>query len=170
MSEKVKLTREYAHLIESFTEDFSMNFNKMPFETFVEALKNGYEVEEEWKEGDWVTDPKTGRVAQIDQRGYDGEKAWVDDEEFNFFMNPRHSTEQEIAQEKERRFFARHDRDAWELRKGDLLHENRASFTVDITLENSVKFEENQLIFGWDKIKKNFKVACFVEDRLDNAN
>lgn len=70
------------------------------------ALFDGYEVEPEFKVGDWVYNTRTNKVAQIDSRYVSGmDELWVNDEEFNFYRkdDSRHATESEIAQEKERR-------------------------------------------------------------------
>lgn len=201
MSEKVKLKRKHADLIESelgkmsksdlmnqhvrtiveknnrFVGDYAP-FNSLSIEDMAKALYIGYEVEEEWQTGDWVV-TKSGYIGEIEfineiegwaNIGYSKDtlkRGVCLAKTFNLDEIKRHATEQEIAQEKERRFFARHGRKLWELRKGDLLYEKGASFTVSNPGEIAVRFEESKLLFDWDKITKNFKVSCFVEDRLD---
>src|SRR5699024_2274293 len=143
MSDKVKLTREQAEAIKSIRGDINGGFtpgnirtqlkkqwmsrpyatlNELPFEQFIVAVLGDYEVEETFEVGDWVHNNVTGRVAKIDDRGYDEEVAWVDDDKVNCFTQFRHATPEEIAEEKQRRWWAKHGRDVWELRENDLLY------------------------------------------------
>src|SRR5690625_6848002 len=90
--EKVKVTQAQADLIKSIKDtDYAINIhglNKRPDSPLQElttaelarALYIGYEVDPEYSVGDWIYDNITNRVAEIDERGYDGELAWVDDE------------------------------------------------------------------------------------------
>ncbi|WP_405101614.1 hypothetical protein [Oceanobacillus sp. FSL H7-0719] len=142
-------------------------------EELLKALYIGYEAEPEFKENDWVTDIKTGKIARIDHRGYDGELAWVDDDEKNFFDSPRHSTPSEIAEEKERRFFAEHGREPWELKKNDILNDRRENCTV--TIAKVIDKEVMTVLFtngDWEFYNNivedsDWRVACFADKRLD---
>src|SRR5690625_1070106 len=113
MSDKVKLTREQAKVIESkmafrhmsikyhvmnnWDTDYERCLNNLTLDELIRAFYIGYEVEETFEVGDWVHNNVTGRVAKIDDRGYDEEVAWVDDDKVNFFTQFRHATTEEIA-------------------------------------------------------------------------
>lgn len=189
--EKVKLTKEQANAIEwalqkenEYSPDRLLrlrssdnaNFhnelyplNDIDIAVLARALYIGYEVEPEFKVGDWIHDNITNRVAKIDERGYDGELAWVDDEFHNFFTDFRHATPEEIQQEKERRWWAKHDREVWELRPGDVL----VCDDYPRTVNKVVDFEEKTVIFSdkdweyYENVIEEYEVACFAEDRKD---
>src|SRR5690606_2191821 len=122
--EKVKLTREQAEAIEylkkllsdtserkqnlqlikeKLDHDYhweSPNFkaaNEIPDDIFIAALHYGYEVEPEFKVGDWVVNTSSGYIKLIEN-----------EREANFLNNDyikyhelRHATPEEIAEEKE---------------------------------------------------------------------
>ena len=149
MSEKVKITREIAEAIEKLRDydvtDFGIIANiikdidgplelKKPIETLrnfthrcegsnadklLDALRIGHEVEEEFKEGDWVFCPTINHVARvIDPHSKGGIS--VADRNYARYIECRHATEQEIAQEKKRRFWSGIGREVDEYREGDV--------------------------------------------------
>src|SRR5690606_29085439 len=149
--EKVKVTREQAEAIEylkkllsdtserkrnlqlikeKLDHDYhweSPNFkaaNEIPDDIFIAALHYGYEVEPKFEVGDWVVidykehGTKVGKI-----KGYIKKDAFYIDNNHaaGSIMNTRHATPEEIVAEKERRWWAKHGRDVWELREGDIL-------------------------------------------------
>lgn len=143
------------------------NLYKLTPEQFALLLCDWYEVEPEFKEGDWIHNNVTGRVAKMDDRGYDEEVAWVDDDKVNFFTEFRHATPEEIAEEKERRFFNEHGRKPWELKVGDVLVKKMDNFPLVVTEVNAEEITLNLLTCTRSEVKKRCKVLCFVDDRLD---
>lgn len=135
----------------------------------LKAYINGYEVEPEFKVGDWIYNTKAKRVAQIDHRFGNGDELWVDDEEFNFYHlnDSRHAIQDEIKQEKERRWWKLHGRNPWELKERDVLtyKESDRTFNVDSVNGDTVVLEN--IKYGLKQIKQVFRVACFAEKRLD---
>ena len=210
MTQKVVLTQEQADAVESakkrygkdqFLYEFSrmlheispLQFtgslgpiNDLALHRVAKALYIGYEVEPKFKVGDWVHSNVTGRVAKIDDRGYGEENAWVDDEEVNFFTDFRHATSEEIAREKERRWWNSHNRDVWELKVLDKIRLSNVEYEVievcrkgvyKVRTNESVPFDtiyvtnDQSKVGGKDEIElieeNNSKVVCFREDRKD---
>src|SRR5690625_3661842 len=121
---KVVLTQEQTNAIEAFRileqnnkQILKYNFHKLPeidkdtfaepinamdFDTLVKALYIGYEVEPKFKVGDWVVFKENGRVFKVTNCN----DKFMDVDNLggavgiNLF---RHATDEEIAQEEERR-------------------------------------------------------------------
>lgn len=189
--EKVKLTKEQANAIEHALQEVdeykgnpdrllrhaSMNnvnfrnelhlLDTIDIVALAKALYIGYEVEPEFKVGDWIHDNITNRVAKIDERGYDGELAWVDDEFHNFFTDFRHATPEEIQQEKERRWWAKHGREVWELKKNDIIMIEHFVEVVNKVVGNELYIKGSTFPQSIHSIKEDTKVVCFAEDRKD---
>lgn len=130
---------------------------------------HGYEVEPEFEVGDWVYDMHHNKVARIDHRGVDDDRVWVDDDELNFssIVDIRHATQEEIQQEKERRFFNEHGRKPRELKVGDVLVKKMDNFPLVVTEVNAEEITLNLLTCTRSEVKKRCKVLCFAEKRLD---
>src|SRR5699024_2155317 len=142
--------------------------NELPFEQFIVAVLGDYEVEETFEVGDWVHNNVTGRVAKIDDRGYDEEVAWVDDDKVNFFTQFRHATPEEVAEEKQRRWWAKHDREVWELKENDLLYYDDEFKEVEGVSEiGAIMLSSERFYLPLETIKSKYSVACFAEDRKD---
>lgn len=137
-----------------------------------------YEVVPELKIGDYVfctnkeKQKSIGKITSI--TGMDGDVYVVKFEDIGlverFVSNRlRHATPEEIEQEKERRWWAEHGRDVWDLVVGDILIDKRIN-SVDIfkgfNLKGEAVFElsmDQHMYF----VKKYSKVICFAEDRKD---
>lgn len=177
--EKIILTKKQANVIENFKDGFDNIMNGLTYDDFIKAVKDGYEVELEFKVGDWVTDRDessnvTGRITRVDTVN---KLVWgyfsYHDKETNFdFWEVRHATPSEIAKEKERRFFAKHGRESWELRHNDILFDESEEWAevVDSVEERdgimAVVFRNGDYSYLCD-VKKYSKVAVFAKDRLD---
>lgn len=163
MSEKVKVSKEQADLILSFIEDFNMNFNHMHLGTFVEALENGYEVEEEFGIGDWIFskyNKDIGRVTEVGSSYLKYDDGFISNELHAF----RHATEQEIAQEKKRRFWEGLGREINEYKKGDIAKvENDVREVNFVREDGKVGFAGLMYIYATDEVT----IITPVEKRLD---
>lgn len=179
--EKIILTKKQANVIENFKDGFDNIMNGLTYDDFIKAVKDGYEVELEFKVGDWVTDRDessnvTGRITRVDTVN---KLVWgyfsYHDKETNFdFWEVRHATPSEIAQEKERRFFAGHGREPWELRLYDAVKRTTTKiplFVVEISRDYPKNTTSYKLSDGSIQKKENmkelFEVLYFAEQRLD---
>lgn len=177
--EKVKLTQKQADAItKNVNEDlkngdilyrylrfdgYDEQFRGLTFSTLADALYIGYEVESDYKIGDWVKDTSTNAVIQI-----------ADKQQKNNFLDPRHktirhATKEEIAEEKQRRWWAKHGREVWKLREGDLLIAEKEPDYADVVHANgdfNIHFKDGNY-FSKAYIKENYKVVCFAENRMD---
>jgi|SRR5699024_336258 len=196
--EKVKLTQEQAEAIEERLK-FSHKKHEIvrctatkgwvgdtpmkdiPLDKIIRALYIGYEVEPEFAVGDWVISKKDkiGIPGQITEFEYD--KYWED----NFadyginsmyrarLSNLRHATPEEIAKEKRRAWWAKHGREVWELKRGDVIE--KLCTPIDFEAWEITGTDEHYIYAkGYNKINPkttqmgaNYKVVCFAEDRKD---
>lgn len=149
MTEKVKLTREQAEALELYKANTGkdlgwvqyfveyrhcFNYEYLPLKGFtfdefarVLYLPDSYEVEEEYKVGDWVVNTANSRIAKVEKDAPD--RVWVDDEKARYFMKSalRHATPEEIKAEKERRVWKKIGREVGEFRDGDIAFTNKGS-------------------------------------------
>lgn len=158
-----------------YDENWS-SLEKLSVAELSRALYIGYEVEEEYKIGDWVFvdwNLSDGEVYEV----IDIEKGCVRiDWKGNQWPSMdivRHATEEEITQEKERRFWNSLGRDVWELKLGDILSRSHEDFAESITVKE-IKDDINHIVFFEETFSKHihtvrnkFKLACPVEQRLD---
>src|SRR5690625_3914269 len=84
----------------------------------------------------------------------------------------RHATLDEIEEEKERRWWAKHGRDVWELKKGDVIGINIKTITINEVREDGyiTYFDGlgSERIYRIDSLKSGgYKIICFAEDRKD---
>ena|SRR5690625_211650 len=190
--EKVKLTQEQADAIKKLKAEASnkeiIYMNTSPFggihldkdkqtifemdlDELIRALYIGYEVESEFKVGDWVVTSDflepIRKVKEVNDRLLVDNTGIV----WRDFGEIRHATPEEIAKEKERRWFAKHGRNPWELKEGDILSEHGNCQTRTIyrvcPLTKSVKFYGDVEWTRKYEIRSNYLVACFAEDRKD---
>lgn len=186
---KVKITREQADAIKRIEDvDYAINIhglNKRPdsplaeLETsqLVRALYIGYEVEKpKLIEGDWVTasDGTIGMLRKVPNSNIYND-FYVDSIGYRVAERPRlsdlkHSTSEEVAKEKERRFWRSNGRDVWELREGDVLSKVYPKliyhFEVDYANKDCVKLIGDSERYIKD-VKDHYKIVCFAEDRKD---
>ncbi|RDW17613.1 hypothetical protein CWR48_13940 [Oceanobacillus arenosus] len=169
---KVKVRASQAQMIENHRNAFETLMLKRMDENCGTVLDDvrvydvaraffiGYEVEPEFKVGDWVV-YEQGNVGQY------GDKPIV-------LKNPvvRHATPEEIAQEKERRWWKLHGREVWELKQGDILRRPEDEHTMVVTSVGRaedmtvVNYEGDDYVYFCD-VKKEYKVSSFAENRLD---
>lgn len=183
MSEKVVLTQEQAEAIEKesyrdyenilydylVVSDYDEKFKGLTFGGLYRALHQGYEVEETFEVGDWVIHEPSesfGEVIRIHENeleitrlgdGYVWGKKYT-----------RHATPEEIAEEKQRRWWKSHGRDVWELRERDLLLDDDGDFH-EVSKDNDGVDGVYTMSGGFNRayLEKYAKVVCFAENRLD---
>src|SRR5699024_8180796 len=165
--------------------------NDLALHRVAKALYIGYEVEPQYpKEGDWVKydTGSTTIYGQIDTTAFDdvtgnfsdGTRQRVHKCAVNFMTN------EEITIEKERRWWAKHGRDVWELELLDKVRLSNVEYEViEVCQKGVYKVQTNEYvpfhsiyvtndqskIGGKDGIElieeNNSKVVCFREDRKD---
>lgn len=142
---------------------------ELTLETLVQALYIGYEVEEEFKVGDWVMHELSkwlGEVTRIYEDelnvlrlgdGYIWNKKYV-----------RHATPEEIAEEKQRGWWARHGRNVYEFKEGDLIDHGKIVSEVTEVRGDLLWVKMNAVAGTLTKeCYDQIKVICFAEDRKD---
>ena len=182
--EKVKLTQEQAEMIKKHREADNLEMllrkhrmsgcltyiDELTTQQVVDAYFDGYKVDPDFEVGDWVVYDngvrcgyKTNQIKDVDEQ-----KAYFDEGRAMHLTRLRHATPEEIAEEKQRRWWAKHDREVWELKEGDVIKgtfgQVREVCRVDeagtnVTLPNYTAFSKEELS-GW-------VVVCFAEDRKD---
>lgn len=143
--------------------------NDMGIADVAEVLVNGYEVEETFKVGDWVMHEPSkwlGEVTRIYEDelevtrlgdGYIWNKKYV-----------RHATPEEIAEEKQRRWWAKHGRNVYEFKEGDLIKRGDTTSEVEKVEEKIIWVKLNKSKGTYTKeYYDQIKVICFAEDRKD---
>ena len=194
--EKVKLTREQAEAIEELlklrtkesiarekanpfslisgyiNESSRLVFKDMAFDTLIKALYIGYEVEETIKIGDWVKVNWRDKNPTIHKaRRVNNAFAIIDGEQANTEPPMRiieHATPEEITEEKQRRWWAKHGRDVWELRENDILYyDDEFKEVEEVTDICAIMLSSERVYIPLETIKSKYSVACFAEDRKD---
>lgn len=187
--EKVKITPKQANAIKRWVNKEQLIIAKasgllehsidesiaeLTMEQLVKALYIGYEVEPEFKVGDWVVPKEQNggfrkEIKPYQILGIDDRKSWLDCDLWVYNLKLRHATSEEIATEKERRWWAKYDRNLWELKKGDLLIDKHFGKIAEVR-----EVEDNHYLIGantsyesLDFVKRNYTVVCFAEQRLD---
>ena len=195
---KVKLTRKQAKELEYYKLrgeeqiDYLVNvhhnklrpdleISKLTTSEIAKALYIGYEIEEKFKVGDWVIESDTELACRITgitnvngriSYGIEGRGYLLGDELI------RLATPEEIAAEKERRWWAKHGRYVWELREGDCLIRRHNPHTCNvkfveaadedlILLVDGIRDETYETKNDLEVMKKKYEVFCFVEGRKD---
>ena len=191
--EKLKITREQEKAIEWYRENFTNEgaiqdfirdrhpaLSEFTTEQFALLFLEWYEVEPEFKVGDWVIftdepedEPIFGRINKNMIVEWDDDVTNNYDEIQKLYKEGhlRHATPEEIAEEKERRWWAKHGRDVWELREHDILVFEGDSYNVDFIKEGTGRvIFKDALSREFEEVKQRFRVACFAEDRKDVKN
>ncbi len=154
------------------------SLNDLTVDEFAQAYysEDGYEVEPEFKKGDYVMvkwknreKEEFYRVISIDPWGSIQIETLDGVPNASGHENTRLATPSEIAKEKERRFWKKHGRDVWELKNGDVL----VCDDYPRTVNKVVDFEEKTVIFSdkdweyYENVIEEYEVVCFAENRLD---
>src|SRR5690625_231371 len=199
---KVVLTQEQANAIEAFRileqnnkqilkynfhklpeidkDTFAEPINEMDFDTLVKALYIGYEVEPEFKEKDWIAFYHEEEEKEIITTIHTIEGKFVSYIDgiyvcYVAIKDIRHATQEEIAKEKERRWWEKHNRDVWELKEGDVLDLNGHTFHIVDQVDDDKTYwlvSKDGPGTATQEILKNedtwdWRVVYFSEDRKD---
>lgn len=171
-----------SHIKHKWEGDNWKYMNELSVDDVVRALYIGYEVKPEFKVGDWVrvswsnTYPGIYKVTKTGVRSVAGNENGI---EIDWANNSRpsldivgYATPEEIAKEKERRWWKSHNRDVWEIREDDTLE-----YLGDLYIVDSFDSERVGLKSGIERktnyaepfhfVKKHFRIVCFAEDRKD---
>ena len=186
--EKVKLTKEQVTALEKAINDYGIDttmndhsphnwggclspLNELKTHQMARALYIGYEVEETYKVGDLVVHIPTGIIGEISHVNGNWINFFHSDEQkaVNISVNDlRHATPEEIAEEKQRRWWAKHGRDVYEFKSGDLIDHEHYVVEVMEVRSDMLRVEINAAV---GTITKEYydliKVICFAEDRKD---
>lgn len=183
---KVKLTQEQAKLIDEIKDiDYAINIHglnrrpdsplqKLSTAEIARALYIGYEVEPEYSVGDWVRVNWSDRTTINRITDIYSDLVKVDGEQSNKTPNIKIievATVEEVSEEKERRWWKKHNRDVWEIREDDTLTYAGVPYVVDWFNSEVVRFKSGRSNAGFcetfDYVKERFEVFCFAEDRKD---
>lgn len=197
--EKVIITQDQANAIEGIRnhhryelERFKKNpsrfagwllpIKEMDVLDIEKAFRGDYEVEPEYKVGDWVVNKNLANIGKIKNiellksgeeyfRGF-----WSNGSPMHCLKGnlKRHATPEEIEQGKERRWWAEQGRKPWSLRMYDcLISKNKVKPVVVIGIntnffrgETTIELNDGTEILKED-LKKSFDVLYFVKDRKD---
>src|SRR5690625_4957584 len=198
--EKVKLTQEQANIISSigldelgewFYKDERTNtdmyaaLKDFTMEEIAKAKIEGYEVEPEFKVGDWVItgafgESHRGRALKIRRISKNYKITGIsycyfentDELHYNCYLEDidRQATPEEIAKEKQRIWWAKHDRGVWELREGDALKADDGDYLVEVCEvfdSCNVRLTGGITHVKVSELKEGYRVICFAEDRKD---
>ena len=180
MSEKVKVTEnqhtslKYATTHESNQSiikrrvfcDIDKELMELKLDELIRALYIGYEVDPEFKIGDWVIHKPSREIGKVRYVG--SHSLTLENNSGGGSGHFRHATPEEIAEEKERIWWNKHGRDVWELRERDFLV-NKDGIAWEVTSVNpkedycSIDYTR----FNYEEIMRAFRVLCFAENRLD---
>ena len=187
---KVKLTQKQARMFENHKDavkellekrvcdNCPTSIDSLPIDDVVKAIVYGYEVEPEFKVGDFVV--WHGSIVNIKHPQTNDYK---DDGSCYFTLERsdgstygnisrdeiRHATPEEIAEEKERRWWRARNRDVWELRAQDILKQKSGNELAEVKKVHNSGY----LIGKWtcyeskEYVKKHYTVVCLAENRLD---
>src|SRR5690625_1586892 len=127
------------------------------------ALYIGYEVKS-YKIGDWVKVEIQNEVRVSEIYAIKGDKYFL--ERLPGYFTPQnilgHATDEEIAEEKEYRWWFRHNRDVWELKEGDILTDGYHVSQVNNANKSIVWFRAPfNKGYEYHEVKEKFKVVCF---------
>src|SRR5699024_5639552 len=141
------------------------------------ALYIGYEVEQEVKVGDFVDIGLFGVSKVAEVTGVKGKLISINgSDEYHEFKINRVLTDEEKQEEKQRRWWAKHGRDVWELRESDCLISKHDKHSCRIKFVEAIDGNSTLLVDGIedefyegepDLLRDRYKVFCFAEDRKD---
>ena len=147
--------------------------NELNLMTLVDALRIGYEVESEFKSGDYVVND-IGTIGLIESVNGDHLKGvWIRD--FDIPMNctsnkiARHATPEEVEEVKERRWWTKHGRYVGEYKENDVVisrHTKEILYLKEVDNERYY-LSDNSVYRDKEEMLNHYLVVCFAEDRKD---
>src|SRR5699024_574998 len=180
--EKVKLTQEQAWMIENHRGAFESLMRKhhmkncptyideLTTQQVVDAYFDGYKVDPDFEVGDWVVYNNGVRCGyKTNQRkDVDEQKAYYDEGRTMFLTRLRHASPEEIAEEKQRRWWAKHGRGVFEFKTGDLIEFEKV--ILEVTEVGGALLQGEMNAAAGTIAKEDYgqlKVIYFAEDRKD---
>ena len=182
--EKVKLTQEQAEMIKKHREADNLEMllrkhrmsgcltyiDELTTQQVVDAYFDGYKVDPDFEVGDWVVYDngvrcgyKTNQIKDVDEQ-----KAYFDEGRTMLLTRLRHATPEEVAKEKQRRWWAMHGRDVYEFKSGDLIDHDHYVVEVMEVRSDMLRVEINTTVATiTEEYYDLIKVICFAEDRKD---
>src|SRR5699024_6893869 len=153
---------EQAERLEEMENDNTITMTLDQYGKLLGKANRVQELEEEFEVGDWIYSKQVEKFIKIEDEGQL--------EGYNKFPSYyRSATPEEIAEEKQRRWWAKHGREVKELKKGDVLID--AHNDVYVVSKNMTLIELGiiqSFLISYDRIGKgDYEVLCFVEDRKD---
>ena len=147
--------------IKRFVQIYGEHGCDFHLDELIRALYIGYEVEETFEVGDWIYSKQVEKIIQINDEGSLAG--------YNTFPTYyRHATPEEIEEEKQRRWWAEHGRDVWELRENDILYyDDEFKEVEDVSEIGAIMLSSERVYTPIETIKNKYSVACFAEDRKD---
>lgn len=191
---KVKLTKEQAAGVESIKNTIHENIkeltvfpsryyeeqrplSELEVAVIEEAVFHGYEVEETFEAGDWVSSDYHDLVGQVVALECDGWLRIEDSKSARLSIahskHFKHATKREEEKAKRIKFFIKNNREDWELKHEDIIYHTgiQEYFFIDdidggllhLYAISGGEFYQYKI----EEIKENFIVVCFAKDRKD---
>lgn len=160
------LVSDYVTSQESFKYSGHVAINDLELDTLIKALYIGYEVEEDFKVGDWVTiivDSDSNNIAYEIHRLEGNLANLVYNDEFRSYWpigDLRHATPEEIKAEKERKVWAKIGREVGEFREGDA-YENSNGLTN--VVDNTERIFIVRGLYEKGRIKGIYPAEYFIK-------
>ena len=185
--ERVKVTQEQAELMEEVRVCASVSelcyerclngswigvfkpLNELNADEFARALYIGYEVIPEFKKGDWVVNA-AGTIGEIKEtEGRIFQVFWGSGIPMrcNKDVFERHATEEEIAEEKERRWWHRHGRGVWEFKTRDIVKDKSGEYGFHYRCLLWFEGDYARCEGGVNIALNDLVLVCRAEDRKD---
>lgn len=170
--EQYKRIEEVKANSEIYLSDWEKPLFQLDADDIQNALFEGYEVEPEFYVGDWVNHRLhgIGKVIEVNKNTLEIYRSSGDEEGAYVWRkkNVRHATKQEA-------WWAKHGRDVWELKPGDIIRVPGRSFHEVTSSINDCKRGKYTFNDGYDlnvdELKSGiYELACLVEDRKDVDN
>src|SRR5699024_4499260 len=146
---KVKLTQKQYDGVDKIAKLFE-GFQLDRLKKVIEIIERGYEVDPEYKVGDWVVHKDKGEIGKVvEVSDLNTSIEYYSDSHSKF----RYATESEIKEEKQRRWWNAHGRDVWELKEGDILRksqDNELLTVTDLTYYKGMYVKNCEICEIWD--------------------
>src|SRR5699024_1498669 len=152
----------------------SAPLNELSNSELAKALYIGYEVEPAFNVGDWKVVKYSNEIGRVVEHFKEKQRVELDCNYFTYKeVDLRSATLEEIAEEKERRWWKKHGRQPWELRFDDVLipkEKHEIIRVIDVQSKGEVIVFINggyRETLNIKYVKQLYSVVCFVDDRKD---
>src|SRR5699024_4754579 len=148
--------------------------NELSLEQIMRAKYVGYEICPEYKVGEWKVVKYSNEIGRVVEHFKEKQRVELDCNYFTYKeVDLRSATPEEIAEEKERRWWKKHGRQPWELRFDDVLipkEKHEIIRVIDVQSKGEVIVFINggyRETLNITYVKQLYSVVCFVDDRKD---